>query len=143
MSVQKLLKLALPNFYWRIIASSSALKDLTWRFTPAGAQRLNGATKSFDKMFKKSLLHLYKNAKLNYAELHCAFKRIANILHNRPVPVQQTKPFSEDEDFLSHLTPNQFKNLYFHSLLPTRKWIEAKRNLAPGDLVLVQYSKNL
>ena len=100
------------------------------------------------------------------------------ILNNRPVSVQRTKPFSEDEDFLSPLTPNmlitgrnnssppsnieiidedphvrkrfiddleaswwyQFKNQCFHSLLPTRKWIEAKRNLAPGDVVLVQYA---
>ena len=123
-------------------------------------------------------MHLYKNAELNYAELHCAVKRIANILNNRPVSVQRTKPFSEDEDFLSPLTPNmlitgrntsspssnieiidedpqvrkrfiddleaswwyQFKNQCFHSLLPTRKWIEAKRNLAPGDVVLVQYA---
>ena len=29
---------------------------------------------------------------------------------------------------------------YFHSLLPTRKLIEAKSNLAPRDVVLVQYT---
>ena len=177
-SAQKLLKDDLPNFDWNTIASSSALKGTTWRFTPAGAQWRNGATESFVKKFKKSVLHLYKNAELNYAELYCAVKRIANILNNRPVSVQRTKPFSEDEDFLSPLTPNmlitgrnnssppsnietidedphvrksfiddleaswwyQFKNQCFHSLLPTRKWIEAKRNLAPGDVVLVQYA---
>ena len=177
-SAQKLLKDDLPNFDWSTIASSSALKGTTWRFTPAGAQWRNGATESFVKKFKKSFLHLYKNAELNYAELHCAVKRIANILNNRPVSVQRTKPFSEDEDFLSPLTPNmlitgrnnssppsnieiidedphvrkrfiddleaswwyQFKNQCFHSLLPTRKWIEAKRNLAPGDVVLVHYA---
>ena len=34
----------------------------------------------------------------------------------------------------------QYKVQCFDSLAPTRKWIEAKRNLAVGDIVLIQYS---
>ena len=177
-SAQRLLSDDLPKYDWSDIASSSALKGTTWRFAPAGAQWRNGATEAFVKKFKKSFCHLYKNAELNYAELNCAVKRIANILNNRPVSAQRTKPFSADEDFLSPLTPNmlitgrnnsspplnsdalnadpyvrkgfiedleaswwyQYKIQCFHSLMPTRKWIEAQRNLAPGDVVLIQYA---
>ena len=34
----------------------------------------------------------------------------------------------------------QYKVQYFHSLLPTRKWIESRRNMKVGDVVLIQYS---
>ena len=34
----------------------------------------------------------------------------------------------------------QYKVQCFQSLVPTRKWLEAKRNLASGDVVLIQYS---
>ena len=43
---------------------------------------------------------------MNYAELLCAVKRIANILNNRPISVQRTKTDAQDEDFLHPLTPN-------------------------------------
>ena len=33
----------------------------------------------------------------------------------------------------------QFKVQYFQSLVPTRKWIDAKRNIACGDVVLIEY----
>ena len=177
-SAQRLLTDDLPKYDWSDIASSSALKGTTWRFAPAGAQWRNGATEAFVKKFKKSFCRLYKNAELNYAELNCAVKRIANILNNRPVSAQRTKPFSDDEDFLSPLIPNmlitghnnsspplhsedpdadphvrrgfiedleaswwyQYKSQCFNSLIPTRKWIDEKRNLLPGDVVLIQYA---
>lgn len=28
---------------------------------------------------------------------------------------------------------------YFHSLLPTRKWVEQRRNVSVGDIVLIEY----
>ena len=34
----------------------------------------------------------------------------------------------------------QYKVQCFDSLAPTRKWIDAKRNLSTGDIVLIQYS---
>ena len=106
---------------------------------------------------------MYQNTRLNYAELNCAIKRIANVLNDRPVSAQRTSSFSPDEDFLSSLTPNMLLNgrnqsgppldyvdiqypllrktyleeleatWWFHykvqcfdSLVPTRKWIDAK-----------------
>ena len=33
----------------------------------------------------------------------------------------------------------QYKVQYFQSLMPTRKWIEKKRNIEPGDVVLIEY----
>ena len=35
---------------------------------------------------------------------------------------------------------DQYKVQCFGSLVPTRKWIEAQRNLSPGDIVLIQYA---
>ena len=34
----------------------------------------------------------------------------------------------------------QYKVQYFESLLPTRKWIDAERNISVGDVVLLQYA---
>ena len=34
----------------------------------------------------------------------------------------------------------QYKVQYFHSLVPTRKWMEAKRNVAADDIVLIEYA---
>ena len=105
-SAQRLLNDDVPKYDWSGIASASAAKGTTWKFAPAGAQWRNGATEAFVKKFKKSFCHLYKNAELNYAELYCAVKRIANILNDRPVSAQRTKAFSDDADFLTPLTSN-------------------------------------
>ena len=34
----------------------------------------------------------------------------------------------------------QYKVQYFDSLIPTRKCLENKRNITPGDVVLIQYA---
>ena len=34
----------------------------------------------------------------------------------------------------------QFKVQCFDSLIPTRKWVDARRNMAVGDVVLIQYA---
>ena len=166
------------KYDWDLIASSTASKGTSWRFAPAGGQWRNGAAESFVKKFKLSFLHLYRDTKLNYAELSCAVKRIANVLNHRPVSVQRTRSDSMDDEFLSPLTPNmlitgrsgeaaprdctvntddphirktfldeleeawwfQYKVQYFESLLPTRKWLNTHRNIAVGDVVLLQYS---
>ena len=94
------------RYDWNSIASSALKKGTKWDFTPPGAQWRNGATESFVKKFKHSFHHLYNDTSLNYAELLCAIKRIANILNNRPISVQRTKTDTQDEDFLHPLTPN-------------------------------------
>ena len=94
------------KYDWNIIASRALKRGTKWDFTPPGAQWRNGATESFVKKFKHSFNHLYKDTRLNYAELLCAIKRIANILNNCPISVQRTKTDAQDEDFLHPLTPN-------------------------------------
>ena len=165
------------NYDWDLISSSTAAQGTTWHFTPSGGQWRNGSTEAFVKKFKMSFSHLYKDTRLNYAELNSAVKRIANVLNDRPVSAQRSRSFADDEEFLTPLTPNmlltgrsrnppcslstdeenpqirqsylaelesawwyQYKVQYFESLLPTRKWLEAKRNLHIGDIVLIQYA---
>ena len=165
------------RYDWDAIAAATASEGTSWKFAPAGAQWRNGATESFVKKFKNSFHHLYKDTKLNYAELLCAVKRISNILNHRPISVQRTRTDVHDDEFLSPLTPNmlvtgrsasgppkdfadsedphirlsfldelerawwyQYKVQYFQSLVPTRKWIDAKRNVAVGDIVLIVYT---
>ena len=94
------------DYDWDAIAASTSKEGTKWTFTPAGAQWRNGATETFVKKFKHSFLHLYKDTKLNYAELNCAVKRIANVLNHRPLSVQRTKSDGQEVDFLSPLTPN-------------------------------------
>ena len=164
------------KYDWDAIAAATSYQGTTWKFAPAGGQWRNGAAESFVKKFKQSFYHLYRETRMNYAELSCAVKRIANILNNRPISVQRTKTDEQEEDFLSPLTPNmlitgrsgsvppkdyldtedphenlsfidelerawwyQYKVQYFQSLIPTRKWIDEKRNISSGDVVLIEY----
>ena len=105
-AAQKELSVDPLRYDWDSIASSALRQGTTWEFTPPGAQWRNGATESFVKKFKHSFHHLYNNTRMNYAELLCAIKRIANILNNRPISVQRTKTDAQDDDFLHPLTPN-------------------------------------
>ena len=93
------------NYDWDAIAASTSRDGTTWTFAPAGGQWRNGATEAFVKKFKHSHYHLYNDTKLNYAELNCAVKRIANILNHRPISAQRTKSDTPDGEFLSPLTP--------------------------------------
>ena len=164
------------RYDWKEIEAVTSHQGVTWDFTPAGGQWRNGAAEAFVKKFKHSFYHLYQDSKLTYAELHCAVKRIANVLNHRPVSVQRTKTDAPDVDFLMPLTPNmlitgrtvsgpprdmidsddahvrfsyveelerawwyQYKVQYFDSLVPTRKWLDAKRNISVGDIVLIEY----
>ena len=165
------------KYDWDFISTSTASQGTTWEFAPAGGQWRNGSAEAFVKKFKRSFSHMYQNTRLNYAELNCAVKRIANVLNDRPVSAQRTQSFAQDEEFLAPLTPNmlitgrsqsgppretveiddprvrksfleeleaawwyQYKVQCFDSLAPTGKWLDAKRNMCTGDIVLIQYS---
>ena len=120
---------------------------------------------------------MYNKTRMNYAEMSCALKRIANVLNDRPLSVQKSHSEYPDRDFLVPLTPNmlvtgrsgslpprerdgsddlpderlsyieelerswwyQYKVQYFDSLMPTQKWLHAKRNMCVGDIVLIEY----
>ena len=78
----------------------------TWEFTPAGAQWRNGAVETFVKKFKKSFEILYTSTRMNFAELSCAVKRVANVLNDRPLSVQKSCVEYPTDDFLTPITPN-------------------------------------
>ena len=94
------------NFNWDDIARTSSLQGTSWDFAPAGAQWRNGAVEIFVKKFKKSFELLYGKTRLNFAEMSCAMKRIANVLNDRPLSVQKSSSEYPGEDFLSPITPN-------------------------------------
>ena len=96
----------LANFDWDSIANQSSSQGTNWNFTPAGAQWRNGAVEIFVKKFKKSFELLYHKTRLNFAEMSCAVKRIANVLNDRPLSVQKSANPYPDVDFLSPITPN-------------------------------------
>ena len=96
----------LTNFDWDVIAKRASTQGTTWTFTPAGAQWRNGAVEIFVKKFKKSFELMYKQTRMNYAEMSCAVKRIANVLNDRPLSVQKSHAEYPDRDFLIPLTPN-------------------------------------
>ena len=166
------------EFDWDCIARRTSAQGTNWDFAPAGAQWRNGAVEIFVKKFKKSFELLYSKTRLNYAEMSCAVKRIANVLNDRPLSIQKSMKQYPDADFLSPLTPNmlitgrsrnrapleqdinydevpqdrlsfveelelawwcQYKVQYFSSLVPTQKWINAKRNICVDDVVLIEY----
>ena len=94
------------EFDWDLIAKTTARRGTTWDFAPAGGQWRNGAVEIFVKKFKESFEILYSNTRMNYAELSCAIKRIANVLNDRPLSVQKSSVHHPSEDFLTPLTSN-------------------------------------
>ena len=94
------------NFDWYSIARKSSVQGTNWMFAPAGAQWRNGAVEIFVKKFKRSFELLYSKTRLNYAEMSCAVKRIANVLNDRPLSVQKSSNPYPDADLLSPITPN-------------------------------------
>ena len=96
----------IANYEWEVIAKRASTQGTSWKFAPAGGQWRNGAVEVFVKKFKKSFEVLYKKTRMNYAEMSCAVKRIANILNDRPLSVQKSHSEYPDGDFLLPLTPN-------------------------------------
>ena len=96
----------IADFEWDVIAKKASTQGTTWKFAPAGGQWRNGAVEIFVKKFKKSFEVLYKKTCMNYAEMACTVKRVANILNDRPLSVQKSQAAYPHKDFLLPLTPN-------------------------------------
>ena len=111
----------LTNFDWDDIAKRASTQGTTWTFTPAGAQWRNGAVEIFVKKFKKSFEVMYKKTRMNYAEMSCELKRIANVLNDRPLSVQKSHSEYPDRDFLVPLTPNMLVTGRSGSLPPMER----------------------
>ena len=111
----------LTNFDWDVIAKRASTQGTTWTFTPAGGQWRNGAVEIFVKKFKKSFEVMYRKTRMNYAEMSCAIKRIANVLNDRPLSVQKSHSEYPDRDFLVPLTPNMIVTGRSGSLPPMER----------------------
>ena len=94
------------EFEWDLIAERASTQGTRWDLAPAGAQWRNGAVEIFVKKFKKSFELLYAKTRMNFAEMSCAVKRVANVLNDRPLSVQKSLSQYPDEDFLLPITPN-------------------------------------
>ena len=78
------------NFDWDSIASKFSVQSTNWVFAPAGVQWRNGAVEKFVKKLKRSFKLLHRKTRLNYAEMSCPVKRIANVLNDHPLSVQKS-----------------------------------------------------
>ena len=79
-----------------------------WEFVPVGAQHRNGLAESTVKVLKKSLDHaLEPGVLLSYSELVTLLATISFSINSRPLGLSPVSGESQQEDFLSPLTPNQ------------------------------------
>ena len=80
----------------------------TWEFVPIGAPHRNGLAESTVKLLKTSLHHaLAPGVVLYYSELITLLAKIAFSINSRPLAVSNISADSQQEDFLSPITPNQ------------------------------------
>ena len=80
----------------------------TWEFVPVGSQHRNGLPESLVKVLKKSLHHaLAPGTVLKYSELITLLAKISHSINSRPIGLSSTSQDSQQEDFMSPVTPNQ------------------------------------
>ena len=79
-----------------------------WEFVPIGAAHRNGLAESTVKILKKSLKHaLAPGVVLSYSELVTLLATISFSINCRPLGLSAVSGDSQQEDFLSPITPNQ------------------------------------
>ena len=90
---------------WKeVVRQNSTTK---WEFVPIGAAHRNGLAESTVKILKKSLrLALKPGIILKYSELITLLAKIAHSVNSRPIGLSRTSGDSQQEDFLTPLTPN-------------------------------------
>ena len=82
-------------------------RTVKWEFVPVGAAHRNGLAESTVKILKKSLrLAIAPGVVLSYSELTTLLAKIAHAINSRPLGVTRVSGDSQQEDFLSPLTPN-------------------------------------
>ena len=80
----------------------------SWEFVPVGSQHRNGLSEAQVKILKKSLhLAIPPGAVLCYAELVTLLSKISYSVNSRPLGLSTTSGSSQQDDFLSPITPNQ------------------------------------
>ena len=79
-----------------------------WEFVPVGAQHRNGLAEATVKVLKQSLQHaLPAGVILSFSELNTLCARISYSMNSRPLGLNNVSHTSQQEDFISVITPNQ------------------------------------
>ena len=80
----------------------------TWEFVPIGAQHRNGLSEATVKVLKQSLQHaLPAGVVLSFSELNTLCAKISYAINARPLGLSNVAHSSQQDDFLSVVTPNQ------------------------------------
>ena len=94
------------NWKWSDIVKKNS--TTSWEFVPVGSQHRNGLSEAQVKVLKKSLHHaLPPGLVLSYAELVTLLSKISYSVNSRPLGLSSTSEGSQQEDYLSPITPNQ------------------------------------
>ena len=94
------------NWNWEQVVRANSASD--WEFVPVGSQHRNGLPESMVKVLKKSLHHaLPPGTILKYSELVTLLAKISHAINSRPIGISSTAQDSQQEDFMSPITPNQ------------------------------------
>ena len=94
------------NWKWDDIVRRNCA--VNWEFVPVGSQHRNGLSEATVKILKKSLHHaLTPGTVLRYSELVTLLAKISHAINSRPIGLSSTSEDSQQEDFLSPITPNQ------------------------------------
>ena len=91
---------------WASVVRANSASD--WQFVPVGAQHRNGLAEATVKVLKQSLKHaIAPGVTLSYSELNTLLAEISFTINCRPLGLRNVSGESNQEDFLSPLTPNQ------------------------------------
>ena len=94
------------NWKWEDIVRNNSASS--WEFVPVGCQHRNGLPESTVKILKKCLnLALAPGTVLKYSELVTVLAKISHCVNSRPIGLGSTPQDSQQEDFMSPITPNQ------------------------------------
>ena len=94
------------NWKWEEVVRQNSASH--WEFVPVGSQHRNGLPESLVKVLKKSLHHaLAPGTVLKYSELVTLLAKISHAVNSRPIGLSFTSQDSQQEDFMSPITPNQ------------------------------------
>ena len=91
---------------WAKVVERNQASD--WHFVPVGAAHRNGLAEATVKILKQCLHHaLGPGVELSFSELNTLLAEISYAINCRPLGLSNVSADSEQEDFLSPITPNQ------------------------------------
>ena len=94
------------NWKWEDVVRNNSATN--WEFVPVGSQHRNGLPESMVKILKRCLhLALPAGIVLKYSELVTLLAKISHCVNSRPIGLGSTPQDSQQEDFMSPITPNQ------------------------------------